>query len=452
MRSVKVLTEECELARDKAHAIYETAMSEGRDFTDEEDAEFKRHAQNYETLSHELTLARMHETELKSRGANMGNDYRPQMVLPTDGRAPGDERPTQVTLRTHRLRSFRTEREAYLAGQWLKAIVARTHHNLVDERAERYCKSNGLEIMTASYESSGPAGGYLVPAPIAQTIIDVRENVGIARQVCNVQPMTAETMTVPKRAGGLTVYYGAENPSSDMTDSDKTWDQIELITRKRYVVSKISQELSDDALISIVDNIISEMAYALALQEDNELINGDGTSTYGLVRGLRNLVGSAGTLTADTGDSTWDTLDLDDFTGAMGKLPDRYNRNPVWICSSNFYYTAMLNILATHAGNGIVALQSGDNGRRQFLGYPVFFTSQMPTSTAVSQICALFGDFRMGVLLGDRTGVRIQRDDSVDFLRDMITLKATTRYDIRVHEPGDSSNPGCYIALKTSAS
>jgi HK97 family phage major capsid protein len=237
-----------------------------------------------------------------------------------------------------------------------------------------------------------------------------------------------------------------------MTDSDKTWDQLELIAKKRYVVSKISQELVDDALISIIDNVVSEMAYALALQEDNEFVQGNGTSTYGLVRGVLNQLGSAGVYTAPTGDDTWAELAIDDFTSTMGKLPSRFNRNPVWLCSSEFYHTVMLKVLGAAGGNTLESLIAGDNGRRSFLGYPVFLSSWMPTSTAVSQVSALFGDFRMGTILADRTGVRIARDDSIGFLRDLVTLKATVRYDIRVHEGGDASNVGSYVGLRTAAS
>jgi HK97 family phage major capsid protein len=112
----------------------------------------------------------------------------------------------------------------------------------------------------------------------------------------------------------------------------------------------------------------------------------------------------------------------------------------------------MLNVLSGAGGVTIEMLQSGDRGRRSFLGYPVFLTPQMPTSTAVSQVCALFGDFAMGAIVADRTGVRIARDDSIGFLRDMITLKATVRYDIRVHEGGTASAAGSYVGLKTAAS
>jgi HK97 family phage major capsid protein len=195
------------------------------------------------------------------------------------------------------------------------------------------------------------------------------------------------------------------------------------------------------------------MAYALALQEDNEMVNGTGAgATYFGVRGLLNKLGAGGKATADTGDSTWDTLDMDDFTAVIGLLPERFQNGMLkWVCSSNFYHGCMLRVLAEAGGNTIATLQAGPSGR-QFLGYPVEVTSQMATSTAVSQTCALFGNFQQAVILGDRTGIRIQRDDSVGFLSDLITLRATSRYDINVYEPGTASAAGAYVGLVTAAS
>ena len=55
----------------------------------------------------------------------------------------------------------------------------------------------------------------------------------------------------------------------------------------------------------------------------------------------------------------------------------------------------------------------------------------------------------MGVILADRTGIRLGRDDSTGFLNDYTTLKATSRYDIKVHEAGTASAAGAYVALST---
>ena len=69
-------------------------------------------------------------------------------------------------------------------------------------------------------------------------------------------------------------------------------------------------------------------------------------------------------------------------------------------------------------------------------------------TTALS---ALFGAFDAGCVLGERTGVRLARSDDFAFLDDVTTLKATTRYDFTIHDPGTATAAGAYVGLKTAA-
>jgi HK97 family phage major capsid protein len=466
MKSVKQLQEEIDNLRYEATGIFNAAKDKGREMSPEEKARFDaitdKKSGEIAVLKQQLSEAEDREKAILEMAARENTERivnelnaepavrRPRQVLPTNG-VPAESENTDVTgrvlVRTAKLKAFKNEREAYSAGMWYRSISSRLYGR-DDKPADQYCLKHGLDISNASYEGSGSAGGYLVPPQISQTIIDVRERVGIARQVCEIQPLTSDMLSLPKRSGGLTVYY--PNELQTITDSDKTWKQVALAAKKRAVASKISQELVDDALINVVDNIVSEQAYALALQEDNELCNGDGTSTYGGVTGLRSAVGSAGTYTCDANENLWSEIDLEDIMLAMAKLPDRYHRNPVWVCSTNFYFAVFARLLAAAGGNTIANLALGSQGR-SFYGVPILTTSQMPTSEADSTICALFGQFDMAVTLGDRTGIRVGRDDSVGFLNDYTTLKATSRYDINVHEPGDSSNAGAYVAFKTNA-
>ena len=196
--------------------------------------------------------------------------------------------------------------------------------------------------------------------------------------------MTGDSISIPKRSGGLTVYYPGE--LATITDSDKGWAQIALAAEKRAVASKVSSELMDDGLISMADNVFLEMSYALALQEDNEMINGTGASTYGHVQGLLSSIGAGGVSTAAVS-STWAALTLAEIMAWLGLLPDRFNRNPAIICSTNFYWGVLARLLAAGAGNTITDLQAGPAGRRSFLGIPVYTTSQMPTATATATTC-----------------------------------------------------------------
>src|SRR5690606_34477344 len=145
-------------------------------------------------------------------------------VLPTNGRQPASQpEEPQIYHRMARLKAFKDEKTAFDCGMWVRAVVAR-ERNREDREAEIHCRRRGIEITNAGNEGSGPAGGYLVPTPLSQTIIDVRESVGVARRILNIQPMTSDTLSFAKRTGGLTVYYVGE--MQQMTDSDKTWGQI----------------------------------------------------------------------------------------------------------------------------------------------------------------------------------------------------------------------------------
>lgn len=468
MKTTKAIQEELDSLAIEAKALVEVAKRDNRELSDDESARFDEiteklvpackadlaTAQKREEAIVALSNANRRQNRVEELGEILNRSGSGRgLVLPVNGEDSDADRPSLPCHRMGKLKAFKSEADAYNAGMWMRAVVAR-EYNRDDRPALEHCHRKGLIVSNASVEGTGSSGGYLVPPVLASALIDVRERVGVMRSLLRLMPMTGDTLTVNRRSSGLTVYYGTENPSADMTSSDKGWQQIELVAKKRYVVHQLSQELVDDALIAVVDDAINEMGYALAYKEDDEAINGTGTSTYGGVTGLLQSIGSAGVYQPanSTGKSVWSGLTLDDFAGTMAKLPDEYAMEPVWLCSRAFYYNVMLRLEAAAGGNTFANMQAGDMGRRMFLGYPVVTTNRMPTATAVSTLSCLFGTFSMGVMLGERTGIRIGRSDDFAFLRDMTTLKATTRYDIKVHAPGTSSAAGAFAGLKTAAS
>ncbi len=459
---LKALIEQREALAIEARNIDTTARSQRRDWTAAEEARFVQITDPNTGLLAvlESQIQGLERDEDSIRNRNMThtpyvsnktfNENFPQKILPTNGVLPEDgQRRYQTHNRIGRLRAFTDDQSAFDSGQWMKAVVSRFSGER-DIAAERYCGNIGLDITNAAYEGSGTAGGYTVPAPLSTAIIAVRELVGVSRKVCRVLPATSDTLSIPKRTGGLVVYYPNENQA--LTDSDKTWGLVALAMQKRACLSYLSQELNEDSIINFVDDLTLEMGHALALQEDNELCNGTGASTYGSVQGLLPAVGSAGVSTAATGHDTWLEMDIADMVTAIGKLPDRYYPyGPAWICSHSFFNQVMARIAFNAGGTTMAEVMSGTGNVRQFLGYPVFLTSKMPVATGVSQKSALFGAFSQAVILGDRGGIRIAKSEDIKFVEDQIALKAVARYDMKVHDPGDASNAGAYIVLSTAA-
>ena len=434
MRSTKVLAERLDGHREAAQRVLAMAQHAGREMDDGEFAVFNQHVADAKSAKAELELAELEREQIVTHSAwqhsgaerGMSNHYQPERVLPTNGRLPSEHNgrwTPNCSYRVGKLKVFTGpdgEREAWEAGHFLRAFVSH-HWGTPDPVAHDFVSKRGWSVTNAAGEASGPAGGYLTPPQLSNRIVEVMERVGVAAQLFTKTPMTSEMLSIPKRSGGLTVFYPGE--AGSITDSDKDWQQIQLIAKKRAVASLISSELIDDALINLTDNLFQEMGHSLALKQDQECIAGTGSSNYGGVVGLRSALGAGGIYTAATGDSTWSLLDLDDFTGAMALLPDKYHAaGPAFLCSSAFYFTTMLRIHAEAGGNTIASIAAGVGGARQFLGYPVFLSESMPTTTAVSTVSCLFGAFNFAAVLGERLGVRLARSDDYRFLNDQTTL------------------------------
>ena len=454
MKTKKEILDLIETLTDDAQALSNLAEEEGREFSAEEQKQWN----SLMDEDGELAQAQAdldHCEKLEAQKAKLALAKRAQRLEPFanvtitgNGNTP---QPNVVHNRLGTLKAFKgqtAEQDAYNSGIWLKAIAGRMS-NYPTESAEQRCRSLGWDINATATEGSPSGGGYLVPTPLSNAIIDVRALAGVSRQLCRVVPMTSDTLDIAKKTAGTTVYYPGE--AGAVTASDQTWGAITLNAKKRAILSYVSQELVDDAIIAIVDDLASQMGLDLAIKEDSEWIAGDGTSTYGGVTGLKNAIGSAGIATAEANENLWAELDLEDFTAAMGLLDSKYwPRGVSWLCSAQFYYGCMLRVMAEAGGNTIQNLQSGD-GRPQFLGAPVFFSSQCTTADADSTIHAYFGSFADSTLIGDRMGVMIKQSDQYAFNTDRLAIRATTRYDINVHDVGNASSPGAVVAVKTNA-
>jgi HK97 family phage major capsid protein len=367
----------------------------------------------------------------------------------TPGREQGIERRPEVRVlrRSRSLRSFRGENateDAYTCGQWVLATLGG------DSRAEEWCRQNGIETR-AAITSSNSLGGYLVPSPMETAIIDLREERGVFRRNVRVRPMTSDTLLVPRRSSGVTAYFPAE--TAEITASDKGWDVVSLTARKMAVLCKYSSEIAEDAAISIADDLATEIAYAFADKEDECGFNGDGTSTYGGVIGVKNAVLAGSKVTAATGNTAFSTLDLDDFEAMVGKLPQYAVAGAKWYISRVGWANSMLRLAEAAGGNTTIQIQQG--AALQFLGFPVEIAQVMNSTTTAQTstdgLCYL-GNLDLAASMGSRRGVTIAVDASRYFESDQLAIRGTQRFDINIHEKGTASVAGPVIMLSTPSS
>lgn len=356
--------------------------------------------------------------------------------------------------RPGRLRAFASDRResleaAYRAGRFLMAVLFNR------EDSHRWCADYGVPIVRGAMGTdSNTLGGFLVPQEFSQAIIDLRETYGVFRQSVRVVPMSSDSMTIPRRLSGVTAYAVGDN--DEITASDKSWTQVEVIAKKWGALVKYSSELGEDAFISLADDLASEIAYAFALKEDQAGFIGDGTSTYHGITGVVTKVNDgnhAGSIyTAASGNTAFSTLDLADFEGALGQLPEYAAMSAAWYISRVGYFASMARLLDAAGGNRIADLSAGTG--LTFLGLPVRISQVMNATTGAqaSTVVAFVGDLNMAAVMGDRRGFQIDSSSDRYFELDQLAIKGTTRFGINVHSLGDASTAGPIVALKTPAS
>ena len=339
------------------------------------------------------------------------------------------------------------DERAYRFGKWFKGAV------VGDQASKAWCDANGIQTKALS-EGTNYLGGYLVPPEFSTDIIDLRETYGVARQVARVVPMSSDTLTIPRRTGGLTAYFVGE--ASTITDSNKTWDQVNLVAKKLAALTLWSSELNEDAMISIGDDLAGEIAYAFSQKEDECYFNGDGTSTYGGITGVRSKLRGVDSTIANikglqvaTGNA-YSEIVLGDFHGVLGKLPLYARNGAVWVMSATFFDTVAHKLQTAAGGNTVIDIANG--GVARFLGYPVVLSQVMPTTEANSQICALLGNFRLGSTFGDRRLLSLALSSEYKFAEDQLAIRGTERFDINVHDVGNTTAAGPIVGLITAAS
>ena len=418
--------------QDEVQAIVNLAENDDRELNDDESTRVDECLAEIQILrENEQRLEKVESEKQRVALARQPQKQDAPKILPAIPKAKA---------RLHAFKGEQAERDAYHAGQWIKAQF------LNDAAAKQFCNDHGL-ILGAQTGGTNSEGGFLVPDPLSDAIIDVRDSVGVARQISRVIPMTSDTLSVPKRSGGLTIAYPSE--AGSITASDKAWANVSLAVKKQATLSKVSNELLADAVINVADDLASEIGFAFAQASDNELINGDGSSTYGSETGVISALGAAGKVTLDSGETSQSSVTLADLHSVAGKLGDKHHAQAVWVMNRSFYSNVVQKLVYAAGGNTVSDIAGGSGA--SLFGYQVYLTEQMPADAA-DKCIALFGAFVNGVVIGDRDGVEIAMSDSVYFADDCMGIRATARNDINVHDAGDGSDAGAIVGLFTAAS
>lgn len=361
----------------------------------------------------------------------------------------------KVSVKGHRAESLPAEKKSqFIAGRFIQATMKGS------EAAKQDLADLGVEYKT-HVESIDSVGGILVPQEVSAYIIDLKEQYGAFRRNVRVENMTSDTKLVYRMGDDITAYWGSE--TGTLSPSDMTFNGVNLNAKKLYAMAVVSDELNADASIDLGARFAVSVARQFAKKEDEAGFNGDASSTYGGITGVRTaLTNLDGTVANIAGlqvgsGNLYSEITLADFVATKGKLPGYARANARWYFNRAAFAATAERL--TMAAGGVLASEI-INGYTldRFLGFPVELVDVMPGVEANSQVFALFGDLSLAATMGDRQAVGIRADLSAGFTTDTIYIKATERVDIVVHDVGNASataanrQAGPIVGLITAAS
>jgi HK97 family phage major capsid protein len=366
------------------------------------------------------------------------------------------EQPKKVEIRAvnpHHttLRAFNDGPEAvesaYRCGRWLRAHVFKNADDL------RWCKDHGVEARALN-EGSNSAGGSLVPEEFANRVIRLVETYGTYPGAVENVSMSRDTMVIPKRLSGTTAYFVGEG--SSVTESEPTYGNVSLVAKKLAVGCRMSTEVVEDTLVSLADAVATEFSTSLSFRIDQCGWIGDGTSQYGGINGVVNKINdgthTSSVVSAASGNTAFETLDIEDFLAVMGKLPLYARQGAAWYVSPSGYAASIARLKYAAGGNTVDNLGAGAG--ESWLGYPVRMVHVMNSTLGAdaSKVKVLFGNLSLACIYARRRDFSVRLFDQVYATTDQLLLQGTMRFDSVAHTLGTNSEVGPVIALRSAAS
>jgi len=338
--------------------------------------------------------------------------------------------------------------QAYRCGRWLRAHIFKNADDL------RWCKDHGVEAR-AMGESTNASGGALVPDEFANRVIRLVESYGTLPPACENVSMTRDTLVIPKRLTGTTAYFVGEG--SSVTESEPTYGNVSLVAKKLAVGCRMSTELVEDSqgVVGLADAVATEFAQSLSYKIDLCGWLGDGTQgTYGGINGIVSKINdgthTASVVSAASGNTAFETLDLEDFLGAMGKLPIYARAGARWYISPAGYAASIARLKYAAGGNTVENVAAGTVDT--FLGYGVTLVHVMNSTLGAdsNKVKVLFGNMALSSIYARRRDFSVRLYDQVYATTDQLLLQGTMRFDVNHHSLGDTSEVGPVVALKTA--
>lgn len=439
--------------QDRAAAIAArlTELADTEERSEEQTAELRKLSDEADAVKADLDF----EQKLAAKEAELRAVVEPAAPAPAPVEKAEEKKAEirQVLPHHTELRCFNDSPEsvekAYGIGRWIRGTLLRSNDDL------RWCKDHGFEARALS-EGTNSAGGFLVPDEFAARVIRLVEEYGTYPEAAERVVMARDVMNIPKRASGTTAYFVSEG--SSVTESDPSFSQVQLNAQKLAVATRLSQEVLEDSAsyVNIADQVVQEFATSLALKVDTSAWTGDGTSGHGSITGLFTKIDdgnhTASVVDAASGNTGFETLDVDDFLNCVGQLPIYARPGAAWYISPSGYSASIARLKYALGGNSVDELSS-DAGL-SFLGFPVRLVHVADSTLGADAgvVKCVLGNVQLSSIYASRRDFSMKMYDQVYATTEQVLMQGSMRLACVSHSLGSTTEAGPVIALKSAAS
>ena len=284
--------------------------------------------------------------------------------------------------------SFQKEENINSFAKFLIAFARARHPKINDPEAKQYL----VDVKASLAEGAAATGGDLVPDEYQWDIVQLARSRAYMLQICRIQPMTSDVMYIPTEAALATVNWKGE--AASLSQGDPTFGHITLTARKATAYAISANELLQDSRIDIASILTEQFAYGIALDIDNQVLNGTGNPFSGLlVSGVlsTNVVTLAGSMS---------TITVTKLSEAIYKLSEGDLATARFmLCRYGLHFIRGM----IDSTNRPIMQPLSDTMPSTILGYPWLMSEKISNSDVASAPVMLFGDFQK-MVIGRRIG------------------------------------------------
>lgn len=299
------------------------------------------------------------------------------------------------------------------------------------------------EVQAALNKGAASEGGYLAPVEWDRTINDRLIRVSPMRSIATVQTISTAGFSKLFNNRGTTSGWVGETDARPVTNTP-TFSSLTFAPGEIYANPAATQQMLDDSEVDLEAWLAGEVETEFSYQEGIAFLTGNGTNKP---RGILTYVtgGTAAAVHPWGAIATVPTLSAaavtaDSIIDLIAALPGEYTADAKFVMNRGTQ--AAFRKLKDGQGNYLwqPSFQAGQPAT--LANYSIVDMPGMP-DVAANATPVLFGDFKRGYLIVDRTGVRV--------LRDPYTNKPYVQFYTTKRVGGGVQNPDVIKALKVSA-